>query len=75
MKPNEKLEKFLEENNLSIQVNLVVVSPLGDPVKPGNFIPQGWTLKPQIMVSNGEANISNGVPGVPVDAVVATGQA
>lgn len=69
MNPNEKLQKFLEENGFQLQINVIVVSPLGDPIRPGNFIPQGWALQPQVtVISNGKTNPGNGVPDVLVDA-------
>lgn len=65
---NQELQAWLIKNNLELNVQIIVVSPLGDPVKPGNFIPQGWTLRPTIgVVANGKPSApdpGNGLPDI-----------
>jgi len=70
---NQELQKWLEERNLTLQVNVAVLSPVGDAaVSPQNFIPQGWQLRSRVeVVFNGKAPVQDtrgSLPDIPLDA-------
>ena len=45
--PNERLNEWLQENGLMLQV--IVAAPRGGSVAPANFIPEGWHLSVQVV--------------------------